>query len=168
LFTRIKSNRTAASKQGWGPLTYNLLDNEELKKIKNNKAIYHAYDQCELNGKTPITLNQMKLTNSLTGTIMDQYVDHKLREKASNKALHQQEEQTLLVSQEQFNCAVQMMARVAFNAHKVNLSNGTILQRVQEINRKKEEKTLAAANNTVNDFTLIIFANWGHVPNWGH
>jgi len=22
--------------------------------------------------------------------------------------------------------------------------------------------------HTVNDFTPIIFANWGHVPNWGH
>jgi len=37
------------------------------------------------------------------------------------------------------------MAGVAFKAHEVNLSNGTILQRVQDINKKKEEKALAAA-----------------------
>ena len=78
----------------------NLLDNEELKKIRNNKTIYHAYDQCELVGKTPITLNLMSLTNRITGTIMDQYVDHKLRKKAKNEALGQQEAHILLVSQE--------------------------------------------------------------------
>ena len=125
---------------------YNLLDNEQLKKIKNNKTIYHAYDQCDLIGKMPIALNQMNLTDSLAGTIMDQYIDHKLREKARNEALHQQEEQISLASQEQFNSAVQKMAGMAFKVHKVNLRNGTILQQVQDIHRKKEEKALAAAN----------------------
>ena len=86
----------------------NLLDNEELKKIKNNKTIYHAYDQCELVGKTPITLNLMSLTNRITGTIMDQYVDHKLREKARKEVVHQQKQQIHLASQKQFNSAVWM------------------------------------------------------------
>ena len=94
----------------------------------------------------PVALNQMNLTDGLAGTIMDQYIDHKLREKARNEALHQQEEQISLASQEQFNSAVQKMAGMAFKVHKVNLRNGTILQQVQDIHRKKEEKALAAAN----------------------
>jgi hypothetical protein len=42
-FKRVESNKQATAEQGRNPLTYNSLDHEELKKMKNNNPINNAY-----------------------------------------------------------------------------------------------------------------------------
>jgi len=70
-FTQLESNRTAISERGWGPLTYNLLDHNELKWAKKNKAVQIAYEQSVLSGATPRDPNELNLSQGLARTIMD-------------------------------------------------------------------------------------------------
>ena len=49
-------------------------------------------------------------------------------------------------AQQTFNDAVKMTAGGSFKARHMVLSDGTVLQKVRDIKRQKEEKALAASN----------------------
>ena len=53
---------------------YNLLDHDELKWAKNNKAVQIAYKQSVLSGATPNDPNELNLSHGLARTIMDQII----------------------------------------------------------------------------------------------
>jgi hypothetical protein len=65
------------------------------------------------------------------------------RQNSRNTALREHEEE---IRQEHLNCyeqSTRMTAGIAFNARELNLSNGSVLRRVEEINRVREERVLA-------------------------
>ena len=85
-FARVRNNKKATAVRGWGPLTYNLLDSEELRRKKNCKQLNSAYDLCKISGQSsgdPLALNS---DTGLAGTMMDKIVDFKVRQQALETA----------------------------------------------------------------------------------
>ena len=145
-FARVKSKKTAIAERGWGPLTYNLLDHDELKRKKNNSKVQLPYEQSQLSGIPPSATHEINLSDGLAGTIMDQIVEQKIYECARNETLTQRQGELVAAAQQTFNNAVKMTAGVSFKARHMVLSDGTVLHNVRDIKRRKEEKALAASN----------------------
>ena len=85
-FARVRNNKKATAVRGWGPLTYNLLDSEELRREKNRNPVNSAYDLCKIAGHSsgdPLAFN---FDNGLAGTMMDKIVDFKVRQQAIETA----------------------------------------------------------------------------------
>ena len=57
----------------------------------------------------------------------------------------QHQGELVAAAQQTFNDAVKMTAGVSFKARHMVLSDGTVLQKVRDIKRQKEEKEVAAA-----------------------
>jgi len=76
---------------------------------------------------------------------MDQIVEQKCQEHARNEALTQHQGELIAVAQQTFNNTIKISAGVSFKARHLVLSDGTVLQKVRDIKRQKEEKELAAA-----------------------
>ena len=94
------------SEKGWGPLTFNLFNHPELKKEKTNNAVSGAYNRCSLQGIRPLALEDLNITDGLTGTLLDKMIDQKCHERVRNEAPQQQTNDLLEWSKEQFTTAV--------------------------------------------------------------
>ena len=75
---------------------------------------------------------------------MDQIVEQKCQEHARNEALTQHQGELIAVAQQTFNNTIKISAGVSFKARHLVLSDGTVLQKVRDIKRQKEEKALAS------------------------
>ena len=111
-------------------------------KAKNKKAMQIAYEQSMLS--TPGDPNELNLSQGLARTVMDQIIEYKCQEQARNEALIQWEQELVNRNREIFDNCLKMTAGVPFWAGKVNLSNGTVVDRVREQHQKRIEKQLAA------------------------
>jgi len=85
-FDKRDSNKKAISERGWNLLTYNLLDHPELKKEKDNIAVKNAYQLTSINGKENIDPNSFNLDDGIAKTMVDKLLDHKIRQRALDKA----------------------------------------------------------------------------------
>ena len=139
LLQKLKGTKKQLLKEGgaqWPPLTYNLLDHPELQRTKNNHAVANAHEMCLLSGWMCTGPAELNLDRSLAGTLMDKIVEHKVRERALNQMRHEHEEEQIQQKRELFNSCLRMTAGVAFQAGELSLSDGTVLQRVQEQQRQ--------------------------------
>jgi len=146
LFARKESNKQAIRDRGWVPLVYTLLDHEELKQMKNEDAIKHAEEISMLSGHAPngLEVGNLNLEKGIAGSAIDCIIEHRMREKARNKALIEHETEIIEKNKEVFNNCLKMTAGVAFRAGELNLSNGNILKRVKEQHEARVEKQLAS------------------------
>ena len=143
-FARVDSNKKAVVERGWGPLTYNLLDNEELTRKKDNKAVSSAYQLALLHGKENVDPSILKFDAGTSKTVMDRIVESKIRDRALNRARTEQVEAIQMQRMEVFHTCMRMTAGVAFNAGVVDLSDGRIHERVLEQTRNREQAELQA------------------------
>jgi hypothetical protein len=143
-FARVDSNKKAVVERGWGPLTYNLLDNEELTRKKDNKAVSSAYQLALLHGKENVDPSILNFDAGTSKTVMDRIVESKIRDRALNRARTEQVEAIQTQRMEVFHTCMRMTAGVAFNAGVVDLSDGRIHERVLEQTRNREQAELQA------------------------
>ena len=146
LFARKESNKQAIRDRGWVPLVYTLLDHEELKQMKNEDAIKHAEEISMLLGHAPngLEVGNLNLEKGIAGSAIDCIIEHRMREKARNKALIEHETEIIENNKEVFNNCLKMTAGVAFRVGELNLSDGNILKRVKEQHEARVEKQLAS------------------------
>jgi len=78
--------------RGWISLTYNRLDNSELYRGKDDKAIKSAYQLAIVHGKENRDLSCLNLEDRVIGTMMDKIMEHKIRERALEQACNEQHE----------------------------------------------------------------------------
>jgi hypothetical protein len=138
-----ESNKRAIRSRGWGPLNYNILDHPELQQERKRGVVEAAYKNCTLNGKEPLDPQQLNLSSGVSGTLMENLLEQMQRQNSRNTSLREQEQE---ICQEHLNIyerSTRMTAGIAFNARELNLSNGSVLRRVEEINRVREERVLA-------------------------
>jgi hypothetical protein len=154
-FVKVESNKRAISDRGWNPLNYNLLDHDELHRVRDNNPVKNAYELSAINGidvPDPSTLN---LSTGVARTMMDKIVDYKMREKALDTARKNQEEDFIRRRQEIFNTCSKMTAGVAFNAGNVCLSDGRVHERVREQHNNRQQKILEAERKRKEDFAKL-------------
>ncbi len=80
----------------------------------------------------------------MSGTLIENLLEHMQRQNAQNEALRLHQEEIHQEQLNQFEHSTRMTAGIAFNARKLNLSNGSFLRRVEEINKSGEERVLAS------------------------
>jgi len=80
----------------------------------------------------------------VSGTLIENLLEHMQRQNARNEALRLHQEEIHQEQLNQFERSTRMTAGIAFNARKLNLSNGSVLRRVEEINKSGEERVLAS------------------------
>jgi len=114
--------------------------------MKNEDAIKHAEEISMLSGHAPngLEVGNLNLEKGIAGSAIDCIIEHRMREKAHNKALIEHEPEIIEKNKEVFNNCLKMTAGVAFRAGELNLSNGNILKRVKEQHEARVEKQLAS------------------------
>lgn len=80
----------------------------------------------------------------MSGTLIENLLEHMQRQNARNEALRLHQEEIHQEQLNQFERSTRMTAGIAFNARELNLSNGSVLRRVEEINKSGEERVLAS------------------------
>ncbi len=80
----------------------------------------------------------------MSGTLIENLLEHMQRQNAQNEALRLHQEEIHQEQLNQFERSTRMTAGIAFNARELNLSNGSVLRRVEEINKNREERVLAS------------------------
>jgi hypothetical protein len=143
-FARVKTNKKAIAAHGWNPLTYNLLDNKDLKREKACNPVKAAYGMCMMSGKTtadPLTLN---FTDEYPATLMDKVVSFKVRQQPLDTARNENVAETARQRKEKFQQCLTMTAGICFNSGNLCISDETVHDRVREEMQKKKEKELAA------------------------
>jgi len=143
-FARVRNNKKATAVRGWGPLTYNLLDSEELRREKNRNPVNSAYDLCKIAGHSsgdPLALN---FDNGLAGTMMDKIVDFKVRQQALETARAENAAEIIAHRREKFEKCSTLTAGVCFNSGNLCISDGQVRDRVLEELNKRKEKELAS------------------------
>jgi hypothetical protein len=145
-FAQVESNKRAIAERGWSPLTYTLLDHPELTRKKDTTAIQQAYKRSSLSGINICNASTLNLDNGIAGTIMESIIERKIRERTRNQAIVEQRQKIMQQNKELFEKCMRLTAGVAFRAGEVDLSNGTILEKVREQNRRRNEKELAITN----------------------
>jgi hypothetical protein len=154
-FMKVESNKRAISDRGWNPLNYNLLDHDELHRVRDNNPVKNAYKLSAINGidvPGPSTLN---LSTGVAQTMMDEIVDYKIREKALDTARKNQEEDFIRRRQEIYNTCSKMTAGIAFNVGNVCLSDGRVHERVREQHNNRQQKILEAERKRKEDFAKL-------------
>ena len=136
----------AAAAPGWNPLTYNLLDSQELSTEKNYNPIKQAMELFLLSGQQMADPTFLNLETGFSGTMMDKIVDQKVRQQALDKA---RSENAALIAQQRkdkFENCSKLTAGIAFNSGSLNLSDGEVRSRVlaemQKIKDKEESAQL--------------------------
>jgi hypothetical protein len=142
-FAIVENNKKAIRNRGWGPLTYNILDHPELQQQKKNRIIEAAYITCAMNGMAPLDPNGLNLKDGISGTLLENLMEQMQRQRARNTALRDNEEDIRQEHLNNYERSTRMTAGIAFNARELNLSNGSVLRRVEEIHRVREERVLA-------------------------
>jgi len=143
-FAKVESSRKAIAERGWNPLAYNLLDNSELYREKDDTAIKNAYQLAMIHGKENMDPSCLNLEDGVAKTMMDKIVEHKIRERALEQARNEQSEDIEARRLETFNRCLRMTAGVAFNAGTVELTDGRVHERVVEQARNREQSELEA------------------------
>jgi hypothetical protein len=77
-FAQVTSNKKATAARGWNPLTYDLVDNEELRRDKACNPVKHAYELCMISGKTTADPLNRNFDNGFSVTMMDKVVSYKV------------------------------------------------------------------------------------------
>jgi len=136
----------AAAARGLNPLTYNLLDSQELSTEKNYNPIKQAMELFLLSGQQMADPTFLNLETGFSGTMMDKIVDQKVRQQALDKA---RSENAALIAQQRkdkFENCSKLTAGIAFNSGSLNLSDGEVRSRVlaemQKIKDKEESAQL--------------------------
>jgi len=143
-FARVETNKKATAARGWNPLTYNLLDNKDLKREKASNPVKAAYEMCMISGKAaadPLTLN---FNEGYSATLMDKVVSYKVRQQALDTARTENAAETARQRKEKFQRCSTMTAGICFNSGNLCISDETVRDRVREETQKKKEKELAA------------------------
>ena len=143
-FARVTSNRKATASRGWSPLTYNLLDDAELRRDKSNNPVKHAYELCMIAGRTaadPILLN---FEDGFSGTMMDKVVGYKVRQQALDRSRAENTAEINQQCKEKFQKCSTMTAGICFNSGNLCISDAGVRNRVVEETNKKKERELAA------------------------
>jgi hypothetical protein len=91
-FMKVDSNQWAIAERGWNPLNYNLLDHEELHRIRDSNPVKKAYELSAINGVDVADPSNLNLSTGVARTMMDKIVDYKIRGKALDTAHKDQEE----------------------------------------------------------------------------
>ena len=114
--------------------------------MKNQDAIKHAEEISMLSGHAPngLEVGNLNLEKGIAGSAIDCIIEHRMREKARNKALIEHETEIIEKNKKVFNNCLKMTAGVAFRVGELNLSNGNILKRVKEQHEARVEKQLAS------------------------
>ena len=73
-FARTESSRRAIAERGWNPLTFNLLDHEELHRDKDENAINNAYQLAAIYGKENVDPSSLNFDSGVAKTLMDQII----------------------------------------------------------------------------------------------
>jgi len=121
-FAKVESNRKAIAGRGWNPLTLNLLDQEELHREKDDKAIKNTYQLAFIHGKENVDPSCLNFDSGVTKTLMDKIIEQKIRDRALDQACNEQREDHHAQSLETFNRCLKMTAGAAFNAGTVDVS----------------------------------------------
>ncbi len=143
-FARTESSRRAIAERGWNPLTFNLLDHEELHRDKDENAINNAYQLAAIYGKENVDPSSLNFDSGVAKTLMDQIIEQKVRERALDQARNEQREDHHAQRLETFNRCLRMTAGVAFNTETVDLTDGRVHERVLEQTRNREQNELEA------------------------
>ncbi len=154
-FAKVDSNQRAIAERGWNPLNYNLLDHEELHKIRDNNPVKNAYELSAINGIDVADPSNLNFLTGVARTMMDKIVDYKIREKALDTARKDQEEDFIRKRQEIFNSCSKMTAGVAFNAGNLCLSDGKVHEKVREQYNNRQQKILDAERKRKEDFAKL-------------
>ncbi len=72
-FARAESSRRAIADRGWNPLTFNLLDHEEL-----HSAINNVYQLTAIHGKESIDPSSLNFDRGVAKTLMNQIIEQKI------------------------------------------------------------------------------------------
>jgi hypothetical protein len=142
-FAKVESNKKAIRNRGWNPLNYKLLDHPELTRKKKNDAVMDAYINCNLHGVEAIEPSKLNFTNGVSQTMLDNLLDEMERQRARNTALMESAEERREESMNHFQTSTRMSAGIAFNAQSLNLSTGSVLDRVEGIHQMREEREAA-------------------------
>jgi len=154
-FAKKDSNKRAIAERGWNPLNYNLLDHEELHRMRDNTPIENAYQLSMIEGVTVPDADDINLSSGIAKTVMDKIVDFRVREKALDTARRTQEEEYINERQLMFNNCSKMTAGVAFSAGNVCLSDGKIHEKVREQYNNRNQKILDAERKKKEEFEKL-------------
>jgi hypothetical protein len=116
-FARVTSNRKATASRGWAPLTYNLLDDTELRRDKSNNPIKHAYELCMIAGRTAADPLLLNFEDGFSGTMMDnKVVGYKVRQQALDRSRAENTAEINQQRKEKFQKCSTMTAGIYFNS----------------------------------------------------
>lgn len=128
----------------WNPLTYNLLEDPELRREKNNDPVKHAYELCNIAGQLASLPSVLNLDKGFSGTMMGKVVEFKVWQQALDTSRAENAAEILQKHKEKFDKCSNMTAGISFNSGNLCISDGGgVLGQVLEETRKKKEKELA-------------------------
>jgi hypothetical protein len=146
-FAQVRNNKKATVAWGWGPLTYNFLDSEEIRRENNCNPVNSAFDLRKFSGQTsgdPLALN---LESGLAGTMMDmmdEMIDFKVRKQALETARAENSAEIIAQQRDKFKNCSTLTSGVCFNPGNLCISDGQVWDRVLEELNKRREKELAS------------------------
>ena len=129
-FARVASNKKATAARGWNPLTYDLIDNKELRREKACNPVKHAYELCMIAGKTTADPLNLNFENGFSGTLMDKVVSYKVRQQALETSRNENAAQLIEECKEKFQRCSTMTAGICFNSGNLCISDAGVRDRV--------------------------------------